>query len=96
MDPYTMFGYDGNKDPVVAAHVTAPEARRIAKEKGLSGYFLAPHWSEAPDNGGMRSYRWSSVKGDYEDWNMRAWLFTHILNPRKPGTNLDGRPVEAP
>ena len=91
-----MFGYDKNKDPVVAAHVTAPEARRIAKEKGLSGYFLAPHWSEAPDNGGMRAYRWSFEKGDYEDRNMRAWVFTHILNPRKPGTNLDGRPVEAP
>ncbi len=86
MDPYTMFGYDENKDPVVASHVTAPEARRIAKEKGLTGYFLAPHWSEVPDNGGMRAYRWDGEKGDYQDWNMRAWKFTYHLNPKITGT----------
>ncbi len=96
MDPYTMFGYEANKDPVVAGHVTAPQARRIARDRGLTGYYLAPHWSEAPNNGGMRAYRWDSEKGDYEDWNMRAWVFTHILDPKVFGTGLDGKPVDAP
>ncbi len=96
MDPYTMLGYNESKNPVVAAHVTAPEARKIARASGPTGYYLAPHRSEAPNNGGMRTYRWDPEKGDYEDWNMRAWVFTHILGPEITGTGLDGKPVEGP
>lgn len=96
MDLYTMFGYDKNHDPVVAPRVTAPEARKKARESDLNGYFLAPHWSEFPNNGGMRAYRWDRAKGDYQDWNVRAWVFTHILDPKKTATNLDNKPVETP
>jgi YHS domain-containing protein len=90
-----MFGYDRNKDPVVEQRVTAKEARRIAHERGLTGYFLAPHWSEAPNSGGMRAYRWNPERGEYEDWNMRAWVFTHILDPKVPGTGLEEEPARA-
>ncbi len=31
-----------------------------------------------------------SEKGDYEDWNMRARVFTHILDPNISGTGLAG------
>ncbi|MDP9454427.1 MAG: hypothetical protein M3Q49_08130 [Actinomycetota bacterium] len=82
MDPCTMFGYDENKNPVVAEHITPPQARKIARDKGLTGHFLAPHWSETPNNGGMRAYKWDSKKGDYEYWTMRAWAFTRILDPK--------------
>lgn len=89
MDLYTMFGYDEQYDPVVAQHVTAPEARQKATESGLSGYYLAPHWSEFPNNGGMRAYLWNEDKGDYEGCTVRAWVFTHLLDPEKGGTALD-------
>lgn len=82
--------------PVVAEHVTAPQARRIARDKGLTGYYLAPHWSEAPSNGGMRTYRWDPEKGDYEDWDMRVWVFTHTLDPKVRGTGLDDKSGKVP
>lgn len=96
MDPYTLFGYDENMDPVVAPRVTAPEARKIARDSCLTGYFLAPHWSKAPNNGGMRAYRWDSEEGDYQPWAVRPWLFTHVLDPKVSGMGLDDKPVEAP
>jgi hypothetical protein len=44
----------------------------------------------------MIAYRWIEEKGNYETWTVRAWVFTHLLNSKKTGTNLDDKPVEYP
>jgi hypothetical protein len=96
MDLYTMFGYDEGHDPFAAMNVTAEQARGIAEVKGLSGFFLAPHWSQFPNSGGMRAYRWDKEKGSYVGWTVRGWTFTNLLDPKIVGTGLDDKPVEAP
>lgn len=72
MDLYTMFGYDLEHDPFTAMNVTAEQARGIAEMKDLTGFFLAPHWSQFPNSGGMKAYRWSKEKGKYTVWTVRV------------------------
>lgn len=93
---YTMFGYDLNNDPTVVANVTTEQAKVFAEAKGLTGFFLAPHWSKFPNSGGMKAYRWDKEKGKYTVWTVRGWVFTNLLSPKRTDTGLDDKPVEAP
>ncbi len=63
-----MFGYDKITVPVVATNVTPTEAKAFARAKGMTGFFLVPHWSQIEKGGGMIACRWFGEKGDYETW----------------------------
>jgi hypothetical protein len=95
MDHFTMFSYDLNHDPTVVANVTIEQAKAFAEAKDLTGFFLAPHWSQYPNSGGMRSYRWNEEKGKHRVWTVRGWVFTNLLDPKRTETGLDDKPVEA-
>lgn len=76
---YTMFGYDAGRNPKVAANVTPGQAKVIAGEKGLTGFFLAPHSPPASCKADVLTYK-RQENGHYGKWTLREWTFAYHLD----------------
>lgn len=74
---YTMFGYDEEKNPVVATNVTTTEAKAFAEAKRVTGFFLSPQRSGGP-SAGIVSYEQDN-EGVYRKVTLRHWTANNHL-----------------